>query len=72
MNPMTSSTDQSAGGAAGEGGGGAPVVDDAGSGRSGDTRASLPLEHEPEPFTLLPVVLSSCNVSTLNFSMVSC
>lgn len=54
MKPMTSSTDQSAGGAPGAGGGGAPVVDDAGSGLSGDTRAILPPEHDSKPFTLLP------------------
>lgn len=56
---MTSSTDQSAGCAAGEGGGGAPVVEDAGSGRSGETRAILQPEVSPEPLTALSVA-DSC------------
>lgn len=60
IKPMTSSTDHSPTGTPGAGGGGAPVVDDAGSGRSGDTRAIFVPELSPVPFIPLPAV-SSCN-----------
>lgn len=58
MKPMTSSTDHSPTGTPGAGGGGAPVVDDAGSGRSGDTLAIFTPEPSPVPFIALPDVSS--------------
>lgn len=68
MKPITSSTDHSAGGAPGAGGGGAPVVDDAGSGRSGDIRAILAPDASPVPFTLLPAPSSCKNLFSFNGS----